>query len=74
MLLFTLGVGSTGMTFMTHWPMIRRLMIAMSLVTVGVTVYQLWRRQHPVQMRVLSGVSVGLSLVLILWSVYKFGL
>lgn len=74
MLLITLGMGSAGMGFMTHFPMIRRLMLAMSLGMAGVTVYQLWSRQRPVQMRVLGGVSAGLSLVLVVWSVYKFGL
>jgi hypothetical protein len=72
MLLFTLGMGSAGMGFMTHFPMIRRLMLAMSLIMAAVTVYQIWGK--PRRMRIVGGVSAGLSVVLVVWSVYQFGL
>lgn len=74
MLLIPLGMGSAGMGFLTHFPMIRRLMLAMSLCMAGFATYQLWSRQRPARMRVLGGVSAGLSFVLVVWSVYKFGL
>lgn len=74
MLLFTVGMGSAGMGFMTHFPMIRRFMLLMSVVMTGLTVWQLWRRQRPAPMRVVGGISAAVSLGLVVWSVYQFGL
>jgi hypothetical protein len=74
MLIVALGMGSAGMGLMNDFPLLRRLMLAMSLVMAGVTVYGLWRRQRPVRMRVLGGFSAGFTLVMVAWSVYQFGL
>lgn len=74
MLLIALGVGvgGAGAGFMTMFPTVRRAMLLMSLVMAGATAYSMWRRRG--HLRVLGGVSVGLSLVLVGWSIYQFGL
>jgi hypothetical protein len=74
MLLFTLGMGSAGMGFMNQFPVLRRAMLLMSLMMTGWTVYRLWRRQRPTGMRIFGALSAALSLALIGWSVYQFGL
>lgn len=74
MLLVAMGMGSAGMGLMTNFPLIRRLMLAVSLVMAGTTLYGLWRHQRPVRMRIAGGVSAAVSLALVAWSVYQFGL
>lgn len=74
MLLMTLGMGSAGMGLMTNFPLIRRLMLVISLIMAVLTLYRLWRQPRPARMRLLGGLSAAFSLVLVLWSVYQFGI
>lgn len=74
MLLLTLGMGSAGMSFMNQFPLLRRAMLLMSLIMTGWTIYRLWSRQRPAGVRIFGGLSVALSLGLIAFSVYQFGL
>jgi hypothetical protein len=73
MMVMTAGVGAAGMSFMTMYPVVRRLMLAMSLVAVGIAAYQVAQRHRPQPMRVMSGVSVVLTLGVLAWSVSEFG-
>lgn len=74
MLVVALGMGSAGVSFMNNFPLIRRLLLVISLVMAGVTLHGLWRQKRPVRMQVLGGLSAGISLTLVAWSVYQFGL
>jgi hypothetical protein len=74
MLLFTFGMGSAGMGFMNQFPAFRRVMLLMSLMMTGWTIYRLWSRQRPAGVRIFGGLSAALSLGLVIWSVYQFGL
>jgi hypothetical protein len=74
MLVFAVGLSSAGMSAMTMLPMVRRLMILMSLVVAGVTAYHLVARNRPLGMRLLGVASVALTLGLLAWSVSEFGL
>lgn len=73
MLILTLGVGGAGVSFMAVFPVVRRAMLLMSLVMVGVTIYQIWRAKRPVSMRIVGGVSVVATVGLVLWSIIQFG-
>ena len=73
MLLFTLGMGSAGMSFMTMFPVVRRVMLLMSLAMLGVIVYQVRDPKRPIPMRIMGGVSILLTLGLLIWSVMQFG-
>ena len=73
MLLFTLGMGSAGMSFMTMFPVVRRVMLLMSLAMAGVIVYQVRDPKRPIPMRIMGGVSILLTLGLLIWSVMQFG-
>ncbi len=74
MLLMTAGIGGAGMSFMSHFPMLRRIMLLMSLVMAGVTAYQMLRPGRPHRMRILGAVSVLLTLGMMGYSVVQFGL
>ena len=74
MLMFAVGLSTAGMGAMTEFPMVRRLMILMSLVVAGVTAYHLAIRHRPLGMRLLGVGSVVLTLGLLGWSVSQFGL
>jgi hypothetical protein len=72
MLLITAGIGSAGMSFMTMFPMVRRVMLLMSLAMVGVIVYQVRDSMRPASMRIMGGVSILVTLGLLIWSVLQF--
>jgi hypothetical protein len=74
MLLLVFGVGSAEMAFMTTYPLLRRGMLLLALVSAGFTVYQLWRRRQTPFMRVFGGISVALTLGIVIWSILQFGL
>jgi 1,4-dihydroxy-2-naphthoate octaprenyltransferase len=72
MLLFSLGMGSAGMSFLAIFPTIRRVMLLISLAMVGVIFYQVRDPRRPTAMRLLGGVSILLTLGLLIWSVIQF--
>jgi hypothetical protein len=74
MLLLTVGIGGAGMSFMTMFPLVRRVMLLMSLAMVGVIVYQVRDPKRPNSMRIMGGVSILLTLGLLIWSVMQFGI
>ncbi len=74
MLLFTIGLGGAGMSFMTMFPLVRRVMLLMSVVMVGVIVYQVRDPKRPTSMRVMGGASILLTLALLIWSVVQLGI
>ena len=74
MLLLTVGIGGAGMSFMTMFPLVRRVMLLMSLAMVAVIVYQVRDPKRPYSMRVMGGVSILLTLGLLIWSVMQFGI
>ena len=74
MLLMTVGVGGAGMGFMTVFPVVRRAMLVLSLLMTGWTLYQLSRPHRPKPMRLTGGLSAAVSLGLIVWSVYQYGM
>lgn len=74
MLLFTVGIGGAGMSFMTMFPLVRRVMLLMSLAMVGLVVYQVRDPKRPNSMRIMGGMSILLTLGLLMWSVMQFGI
>lgn len=74
MLLLAVGVGGAGMSFMQAFPLVRRFMLLLSLVMAAVTAYQTLRRHRPTVMQVMGGISVALTLGLVVWSTLQFGL
>jgi hypothetical protein len=74
MMLFALGVGGAGISFMTMFPLVRRVMLLMSLAMVGVILYQMRDPRRPITMRIMGGVSILLTLGLLIWSVMQFGI
>lgn len=74
MMLFALGVGGAGISFMTMFPMVRRVMLLMSLAMVSVIIYQVRDPRRPITMRIMGGMSILLTLGLLIWSVMQFGI
>jgi hypothetical protein len=74
MLIFLVTFGTAGVSFMSAFPLLRRGMVLMSLVMVGVTLWQMWRWRCKRSMAVFGGISVALTLSLIMWSIAQFGL
>jgi hypothetical protein len=73
MLLFAVGLGNAGMSFMTQFPLVRDVMLGMSLVMVALIGYQISRPGRPTAMRVTGTLSVLITLGLAGWSVLHFG-
>jgi hypothetical protein len=74
-LLATLGMaGMSGMNGMAGYPpFVREGMLVMSVAMVGVTIWQMrmWRNNRAMLM--LGGVSIVLTLGLIVWSITQYG-
>ena len=73
MLLFAVGLGNAGMSLMTELPLVRDVMLGMSLVMVTVIGYQISRPGRPTAMRVTGTLSILITLGLAGWSVLHFG-
>lgn len=73
MLLIAVGIGGAGMGFMTMFPVVRQIMLLMSLAIVGLMVYRACDSRRPARMRILNIVSVFVTLGLAGWSVSQFG-
>ena len=74
MLLFAVGLGNVGMSLMTKLPLVRDLMLGMSLVMAAVIGYQISRPGRPTAMRVTGTLSILVTLGLAGWSVLHFDL
>lgn len=74
MMLFAVGLGGAGMSFMTMFPVARRVMLLMSLAMVGLMLYQLRDAKRPICMRITIGMSILVTLGLVVWSVAQFGM
>jgi len=74
MLLFAVGLGNAGMSLMTKLPLVRDVMLGMSLVMVAVIGYQILRPNIPTAMRITGTLSILVTLGLAGWSVLHFGL
>jgi hypothetical protein len=73
MLLFALGLGNAGMSLMTKLPLVRDVMLAMSLVMAAAIAYQISRPRLPTAVRVAGTLSILLTLGLAGWSILNFG-
>jgi hypothetical protein len=74
MLLFALGLGDAGMSVMTEVPLVRTLMLLMSLVMVAMVGYQISRPNRSTAMRITGALSIFFTLGIAGWSVMHFGL
>lgn len=74
MLLVALGLGDAGMSAMTEVPLVRTVMLGLSLVMVAAVGYQIFRPGRPMAMRVTGALSILFTLGLAGWSVLRFGL
>lgn len=73
LLLLTVGVGGTGVGFMTLYPAVRRAMLLLSVVLLGVSLVRAARRPPSAVGRLLLGASLVATLGLVAWSVAQFG-
>ncbi len=55
-------------------PFVRQGMLLMSVVMVGVTIWQMRTWKNNRSMVVLGGVSIALTFGLIVWSISQYGL
>jgi hypothetical protein len=74
MLLFALGLGNVGMSLMTEMPLVRTVMLTVSLVMVAVIAYQISRPSRPLAMRLTGALSILFTLGIVGWSIMRFGL
>lgn len=74
MALLTLGLSESGITFMQVYPNVRRGMLLVSFAAVAMNLRSLRRQSPPPSMRlVIVGFSV-ITVVVIVWSLVRFGL
>ncbi len=73
MLLFAVGLGSMSAVMMEA-PLLRDVMMTMSLVMAAVIGYRISRPERPAAMRVTGALSILFTLGLAGWSVLHFGL
>lgn len=74
MLLLAAGLGGASASLMTAVPLVRRVMVVMSLVMVAVMAYQMRDAQRPKSVRVMNAISILGTLGLVAWSIVQFGL
>lgn len=74
MLLFAIGLGNAGISFMTHFPLVRDAMLLMSVLLAIVLAYQISRPNRAMAMRLTGGFSILFTLGLAGWSILHFGL
>lgn len=74
MLLFMLGLGDASMSAMTAVPLLRTVMLVLSLVMVAAVGYQISRPNRPMVMRVMGVLSILFTVGIAGWSVMHFGL
>ena len=71
--LFAIGLGNAGMSLMPSLPLVRELMIAMSLVMAAVIAFQISRPKRPMAARVMGAASIVFTLGLAGWSLWHLG-
>lgn len=74
MLFLALGLGDAGMSVMTDIPLVRTVMLVLSLVMAGAIGYQISRAGRPRAMRITGALSILFTLGLAGWSLLHFGL
>ncbi len=74
MLFLALGLGDAGMSVMTAFPLVRTVMLVLSLAMAAAIGYQLSKPSCPMTMRVTGTLSILFTLGLAGWSVLHFGL
>jgi hypothetical protein len=74
MFILLVTFGSAGISFMSAFPVLRRSMLLLSLLMMAVTLWQMWYARLNRSMAILGGISVALTLGLVLWSIAQFGL
>ena len=74
MLLFALGLGNAGMGLMTKLPLVRDVMLALSLVMAAAIAYRISRPNRPTAMLVTGVLSIFVTLGIAGWSLLRFGL
>ncbi len=74
MLLLAVGLSDAAMSFMTAAPVVRNVMLGMSLAMIAVVAWQIRDSRRPTSMRVVGAVSIATSLGLSVWSITHFGL
>jgi len=73
MLLFAFGLSDLAMSFMTAMPIIRNIMLGMSLTMVAVIIWQIRDPARPRSMRIMGAVSIAATIGLSAWSISQFG-
>ena len=73
MLLFAFGLSNFGMSLMTKLPLVRDVMLTMSLAIAAVIAYQISRPRRPMAVRVTGALSIVLTLGLAGWSFLRIG-
>ena len=74
MLLLAFGLSGAAMSFMTAAPLVRDVMLAMSLAMIAVIAWQIRDSRRPQAMRLMGAISIAATLGLSAWSVAHFGL
>jgi len=73
MLLIAIGIGGAGAGFMTIFPLVRQIMLLLSLAMAGLMVFRAFDSRRPISMRILNIVSVLVTIGFAGWSVFQFG-
>ena len=73
MLLLSIGMGGAATSFITAVPLVRRVMLLLSLAMVAVIGYQMRDAGRPRSMRIMGAISIMVTLGLAVWSIMRFG-
>jgi hypothetical protein len=73
MLLLALGLSGAAMSFMTAAPILRDVMLGLSVAMIAIIAWQVRDSRRPRSMRIMGAVSIAVTIGLSAWSITRFG-
>lgn len=73
LLLLAFGLSGVAMSAMTVVPVVRTVMLGLSLVMVAVIAWQIRDARRPRSMRIMGALSIAATIGLSAWSISRFG-
>lgn len=73
MALLAFGLSGAAMSVMTVVPVVRTVMLGLSLVMVAVIAWQIRDARRPRSMRIMGVLSIAATIGLSVWSISRFG-
>ncbi|MDE2167674.1 MAG: hypothetical protein KGJ66_15220 [Alphaproteobacteria bacterium] len=73
MFLLAVGLSDAAMSFMTAAPIVRNVMLGLSLAMIAVIAWQIRDSRRPRSIRAMGAISIAVTIGLSTWSIARFG-